>query len=55
MEYVQGLTLAEIVRRRGMFPFSEAVQIVDQVLAALAEAHGLGIVHRSIADTNCFD
>jgi tRNA A-37 threonylcarbamoyl transferase component Bud32 len=52
MEYVQGLTLAELLRRHGPFPILEAVEIVDQVLSALGTAHALGIVHRDIKPQN---
>jgi eukaryotic-like serine/threonine-protein kinase len=52
MEYVQGLSLAEIIRRRGQLPVQEAARLVDQMLAALGEAHGLGIVHRDIKPAN---
>ena len=52
MEYVQGLSLAEIIRRRGQLSVQESVRLVDQMLAALSEAHGLGIVHRDIKPAN---
>jgi serine/threonine protein kinase len=52
MEYVQGLSLAEIIRRRGQLPVQEATRLVDQMLSALSEAHGLGIVHRDIKPAN---
>ncbi|MCC7367946.1 MAG: protein kinase [Chloroflexi bacterium] len=52
MEYVQGLPLSEIIRRRGQMPVQEAVRLIDQALAALSEAHGLGIVHRDIKPAN---
>ncbi len=52
MEYVQGLTVAELLRRHGPFPIPDAVHIVDQVLSALGTAHALGIVHRDIKPQN---
>jgi serine/threonine protein kinase/Tfp pilus assembly protein PilF len=52
MEYVQGLTLAQIVRSRGPLPIAEAVDYVSQILQALAEAHSKGIVHRDIKPLN---
>ena len=52
MEYVQGLTVAELLRRHGPFPIPDAVHIVDQVLNALGTAHALGIVHRDIKPQN---
>jgi serine/threonine protein kinase len=52
MEFVQGLTVSELIRRRGPFPIHDAVDIVDQVLSALGAAHALGIVHRDIKPQN---
>src|SRR5918999_2670528 len=52
MEFVQGLTVSEMIRRRGPFPIDDAVEIVDQVLSALGAAHALGIVHRDIKPQN---
>src|SRR5215210_2940026 len=44
-ELVQGLTVAELLRRHGPFPIPGAVQTVDQLLSALESAHALGIIH----------
>jgi len=52
MEYVQGLTLAHIVREQGPLPVPVAVEYVSQVLQALEHAHQLGIVHRDIKPLN---
>jgi serine/threonine-protein kinase len=52
MELVQGLTVAELIRRHGPFPIPEAVDIVDQLLSALGSAHALGIVHRDVKPQN---
>jgi serine/threonine-protein kinase len=52
MELVQGLTVAELVRRHGPFPIRDAAQIVDQLLSALGSAHALGIIHRDIKPQN---
>ena len=52
MEFVQGLTVAELIRRHGPFPIPEALQIVDQLLSALGSAHALGIVHRDVKPQN---
>jgi serine/threonine-protein kinase len=52
MEYVQGLTLAQVVRTRGALPIAEAVDYVAQMLEALAEAHAKGIIHRDVKPLN---
>ena len=51
MELVDGTTLAHRLRA-GAFPEREAVDFVDQVLAALSYAHARGIVHRDIKPAN---
>jgi predicted Ser/Thr protein kinase len=52
MEYVEGETLKDLVRRRGRLGGSEAVHISLQLLAALEFAHRTGIVHRDIKPQN---
>jgi serine/threonine-protein kinase len=52
MEYLDGLTVTEIVARDGAIPVARAAHILRQVCAALAEAHGKGIVHRDISPDN---
>jgi beta-lactam-binding protein with PASTA domain/predicted Ser/Thr protein kinase len=52
MEYVEGETLKELVRRQGRLGGTEAVRISLQLLAALEFAHRTGIVHRDIKPQN---
>jgi serine/threonine-protein kinase len=52
MEYVEGETLKDLVRRRGRLGGSEAVRISLQLLAALEFAHRTGIVHRDVKPQN---
>jgi serine/threonine-protein kinase len=52
MEYVEGETLKDLVRRRGRLSGSEAVRISLQLLAALEFAHRTGIVHRDVKPQN---
>ena len=52
MEYVEGETLKDLVRRQGRLGGSEAVRISLQLLAALEFAHRAGIVHRDIKPQN---
>ncbi len=51
MEYVDGATLASRLQQ-GSMPVAEAVNCIDQVLAALAYAHQMNIVHRDIKPAN---
>lgn len=46
-EFVEGATLAELCRK-GRLLSPEAARVICEILAALEEAHGLGIVHRGI-------
>ncbi len=52
MEYVEGETLKDLIRRRGRLSGNEAVAVGMQLLAAVEFAHRSGIVHRDIKPQN---
>ena len=52
MEFVEGLTLSELIRRKGQLPVNEAVTYISQACAGLQAAHQVGIVHRDIKPAN---
>ena len=52
MEFVEGASLADVLRQRGRFPAEEAVAVMLQMLDALACAHALGVVHRDVKPAN---
>lgn len=52
MEYLDGCTLAEIVQEEGALPTSWVIDILEQVCAAVDEAHRAGIIHRDLKPEN---
>jgi serine/threonine-protein kinase len=54
MERLHGRTLREELELRGPLPVGEAIGITRQVLAGLAAAHRLGIIHRDVKLDNVF-
>jgi serine/threonine-protein kinase len=52
MEYLPGLSLAELVERYGPLPPERAVYLLRQVCSALREAHSAGLIHRDLKPSN---
>ncbi|HET9547072.1 MAG TPA: Stk1 family PASTA domain-containing Ser/Thr kinase [Desertimonas sp.] len=52
MEYVDGRTLADILRSNGHLNSKQAAEIASEVAAALGFAHSAGLVHRDIKPAN---
>jgi eukaryotic-like serine/threonine-protein kinase len=52
MEYVDGLTLKQLIQQRGSLPLEEMVNIMLQISSAIAHAHANHIVHRDIKPHN---
>lgn len=52
MEYLEGLSLADLVERYGPVPPARAAFILRQACASLWEAHSCGLVHRDIKPQN---
>ena len=52
MEYVDGRTLADILRSNGHLTSKQAAEIASEVAAALGFAHAAGLVHRDIKPAN---
>jgi eukaryotic-like serine/threonine-protein kinase len=52
MEYVEGHDLFTVLSERGPLPPATIVELLSQVLAALAVAHDLGVLHRDLKPEN---
>ncbi len=52
MEYVEGATLEDAVAVGGPMPPGRVVHVLREVAAALAEAHGVGLIHRDVKPAN---
>ncbi|MBK8120916.1 MAG: serine/threonine protein kinase [Sulfuritalea sp.] len=52
MEYLEGLSLADLVERYGPVPPSRTAHILRQACASLWEAHSCDLVHRDIKPQN---
>src|SRR5450755_1418839 len=52
MEYLRGQDLGRVEQTEGPLSIRRIVHILQQALAALGEAHALGIVHRDVKPDN---
>ncbi len=52
MEYVDGVTLAQHIHKRGPLAGKDAITVGVQLLQALSKAHRQGIVHRDLKPSN---
>lgn len=52
MEYIDGLTLSDLVSRSGAQPQGRVIDLMRQSASALVEAHGIGLVHRDLKPGN---
>jgi serine/threonine protein kinase len=54
MDYVEGVTLADVIRTDGPLSAFRVARIARQIAAALAEAHRGGFIHRDVKPENIF-
>jgi tetratricopeptide (TPR) repeat protein/predicted Ser/Thr protein kinase len=52
MEYIEGETLTEIIRRRAKLSVTRKIQLMEELCAGLHFAHRAGVVHRDIKPAN---
>jgi serine/threonine protein kinase len=52
LEYVEGLSLAELIQQSGRLRWDRAREVIGQVARGLAAAGKLGIVHRDVKPAN---
>jgi len=52
MEYVEGGSLADLLKAKGKLEIDEALSLFVQVCGGLAQAHEKGIIHRDIKPAN---
>ena len=54
MEFLEGQTVAQLVRTDGPLPGLRGARIIRQACGSLSEAHELGIIHRDLKPDNIF-
>ena len=52
MEYVEGRSLADVMKEQRVLPLEFAVAVASQIAVALYAAHGKGIIHRDLKPEN---
>lgn len=52
MEYVEGKTLKEVIKKKGVLSLDRSLDYTNQILAGLNHAHSFGVIHRDIKPQN---
>lgn len=51
-EYVEGLSLKDLLKKEGILPVRRTVALMSQILSGVAYAHDKGIIHRDLKPSN---
>jgi serine/threonine-protein kinase len=52
MEHVEGVSFDDLIRRTGLIPPAQAIELIVPVLRAIEYAHGQGVIHRDLKPAN---
>ena len=52
MEYLEGLTLSQLLTQNGALPWTRALDIAQQIARSLREAHKFSLIHRDLKPAN---
>jgi serine/threonine-protein kinase len=52
MEYIQGASLQELVKRDGAFPADDVIRLGIEIASRLSAAHDARLIHRDIKPAN---
>ena len=52
LEYIDGQSLSEILKQRGLLSLTEALPLFKEIASALDYSHAVGVVHRDIKPSN---
>lgn len=54
MEYLEGQTLRDMLKHRGLIPFSQAAPMLREIAAAIDFAHARNVIHADLKPGNLF-
>ena len=52
MDFIEGVSLKDVIVKKGAFPSAEAVAMIREVCRALESAHSEGVIHRDLKPQN---